>query len=693
MGPGLRQWWGRLMTFKWSDTPVKLEEGTPYSDWFLKQDDNAKREDEQFVISKGFDFLPGFRQKNHDASDNARNEITEALKYSFILPEKSKNPNDPDDWNTDQIIDKMPCVKPDAVLVGIIDTGIALGHRRFRDKNGYTRFISAWQQSTTFGCQSYMPFGEELYSDKINCLLKQHSRGNDLTQRLDEDMFNREASLIEPKRRLGHRDLEHMAAHGTHVLDLAAGFDPATTQAEELKKSRIIAVNLPPQSLHGSAGNFLALWVVFAFERILHVSDALWKKNFGEKKGGYPLVINISYGMQAGPKDGTSPLERYLRSRLRARQVPVRLVMPAGNDNLERSHLRGFLGRSLRPCVFKSKPNLTAPLRIQPDDWSSTYAEIWTKSLKPWLGVPVEYNRSVALKDVKLTITPPGHPPLPAPKLKDGEFIDLMNDAGKTVARLYAFEHRRRAQFVLAIGPTRRQGSEKARAPAGLWKIDIAYRKCLIDVNVFVQSDQSPTAQSRKGLQAYFDHPAYKVMKANGRPRDSFDYETGCSDDDYGKYGPVQIKGSQNALISLKRILAVGGYRVSDGRPALYSGTAHDFFGSENARNRIDASFPSEVAPAHFGLLASGSRDGSSASFRGTSMATALCTRAVAKELTNWDPNKPDPKLANNQWLIDAANKAEGDYMNYKPIHPLKSGFGRLPLPPNDVNRHRFRDS
>ncbi|MEO9898935.1 MAG: S8 family serine peptidase, partial [Paracoccaceae bacterium] len=149
----------------------------------------------------------------------------------------------------------------------------------------------------------------------------------------------------------------------------------------------------------------------------------------------------------------------------------------------------------------------------------------------------------------------------------------------------------------------------------------------------------------------------------------------------------------QNALISLKSILAVGGYRVSDGRPALYSGTAHDFFGSENARNRIDASFPSEVAPAHFGLLASGSRDGSSASYRGTSMATALCTRAVAEKLTNWDPEKPDPTLANNQWLIKAADRAESGHMNYKQIYPLKSGFGRLPLPPNNMNRHRFRDN
>ncbi|MEP0506002.1 MAG: hypothetical protein ABJD13_16045 [Paracoccaceae bacterium] len=538
-----------------------------------------------------------------------------------------------------------------------------------------------------------MPFGKELYTGDINCHLEKHSRCNDLTQRLDEDKFNREATLIEPMRRLGHRDLEHMAAHGTHVLDLAAGLDPAKTPAEELEKSRIIAVNLPPQFLHGSAGNFLALWVVFAFERILRVADALWKKNFGEQEGGYPMVVNISYGMQAGPKDGTSPLERYLRSRLKGRKVPVRLVMPAGNDNLERSHLRGFLGRSLRPNVFKSKPNLNVPLRILPDDWSSTYVEIWTKALKPWLAEPLEYRRNVALKDVKLTLTLPGHPPLLAPTLKNGEYVDLFNDAGKTVARLYALEHQRRAHFVLAIGPTRRHASAKARAPAGLWQIDVAYRKWLIDVNVFVQSDQSPTAQSRKGLQAYFDHPAYEVMKANGRPRDSFDYDTGGSDDDYGTYGPVQIKGSQNALISLKSILAVGGYRVSDGRPALYSGTAHDFFGSENARNRIDASFPSEVAPAHFGLLASGSRDGSSASYRGTSMATALCTRAVAEKLTNWDPEKPDPTLANNQWLIKAADRAESGHMNYKQIYPLKSGFGRLPLPPNNMNRHRFRDN
>ena len=236
----------------------------------------------------------------------------------------------------------------DTVIIGVVDTGIPLSHRRFRARDGRTRFLASWQQTAAWGTkkQKYLPFGRELYQPEIDGLIAVCGAG--LDGPIDEDAFNIAADLIEPNELFGLRDLEHSVSHGAHVLDLAAGVDPALAENKNdpLLDCRIIAVNLPPMYIHGSAGNFLSIFAELAVERILRVADTIWDVQYGEP-GGFPLVINFSFGKHAGPKNGNTVWEQAIQEMIAERQqrAPTMIVLPAGNQNLARGNARKMLGK------------------------------------------------------------------------------------------------------------------------------------------------------------------------------------------------------------------------------------------------------------------------------------------------------------------------------------------------------------
>ena len=78
--------------------------------------------------------------------------------------------------------------------------------------------------------QNQLPFGEEIYHDEIQERISKFSKNGFL----NEDEFNRDLGLVNPKDPFGQRDLDHTAAHGTHILDLAAGHDPNSSDAAVL---------------------------------------------------------------------------------------------------------------------------------------------------------------------------------------------------------------------------------------------------------------------------------------------------------------------------------------------------------------------------------------------------------------------------------------------------------------------------
>ncbi len=578
------------------------------------------------------------------------------------------------DWPT--VKDWLPTDKDlphdipeDTVIVGIIDTGIALGHRRFRRADGRTRFISAWQQTATYdqGPKQPLPFGHELFAKDIDELLWQHSgrpkngRAKLYDRWLDEEAFNRAARLVEPHRLLGHRDLDHAWAHGTHVLDLATGFDPDTTDAEVLERRRIIAVNLPPQALHGGAGNFLGYFAYFAAQRIVDVADRLWERNNPKPQPGiakgYPIVLNFSYGMHAGPKDGTMDLEvglaELIRERVDKGKSPIRLVMPAGNENVE---------RGAATEVVAPGNSLEVPWAMMPADQSSNYVEVWFR------GQP---------DNVDVWVTPPGQDPKMVPSLELGKYTDL---GDPVYARVYCLSHGDKIQLVVCVAPSLSH-RDIPIAPAGLWSLKVKVAGSLpLRLSFYVQSDQSLVSHGLTGLQSFFDHRDYRTHLENGRLLDSFTYDpsNGTPSDLEGGQGPVTRKGTHNAIASAEGVSAIGGYRLTDGEPAIYSSTASGIQGYPG-RPTITAIYPSDDAPSHFGLLAAGSRDGSAAAAHGTSVSTALATRDIVEAVAGWG-HDPNTYLGDEAWVRGQAN-GYARPSHYGDVAPLKGGAGHLPMP------------
>lgn len=581
-------------------------------------------------------------------------------------------------------------IPKDAVITGIIDNGIALGNARFRDApaaNGalQSRILASWQQAGVWAKGfSNIAFGRELFQKDIEALFAEHQTNG----WLDEDTFNRAAGLSEPHRRNAQRDLEFNAAHGTHVMDLAAGLDVTDTPAEILARRPIIAVNLPDRFSHGSAGNFLEYLAVYAIDRIVDLADLIWDEQHGAgtAPGAFPIVINLSYGMQAGPKDASMIFEAYCSEIIQRRadegKPPLRIMLPAGNDNLMRCHARALLGQEKEGEAQREKLGLS--WRVMPADQTSNFIEIHATPVYNALNGAVGDSGNTRMQ---LTIHPPGHD---AVRLsgKPGAYIDLWG-----FARLYCDALpeagnplRNRIRFILCTLPSMDLTDDTRTAPAGLWRLTLHYDGLVTDVSVFVQSDQALVAGSANAKRSYFDDPSYHRFANDGGLADTYSHPEAHHLDHWGQRGPIQRKGTLNAIASNTAGSVIGGFRLKDGAPAAYSSTtrAESLLAEETkGRKLISALFPADDGCLHQGLMASGVRSGSTAFIQGTSMSTALSTRCIVEAMLQ------NPDNGTEAWLKDSAKAFEAslprpdgiakNWVPYRDFMRLKTGGGRVP--------------
>lgn len=656
----------------------------PYAEWWETHEGTLPRNQSAFgsAAARSVDLEPySFRDATFGGLPQPAAPSRSRTSRSYYdasdrvpIPEHSINHgwNNGDDWLTPDL-DSISPVAADTVILGIIDTGIPIGHRRFRLENGKTRFLAAWQQTATYGGQ-VLPFGRELKEMQINHLLGLHSRED----RLDEDALNRAAGLVEPHLPTGHRDLDYRASHGAHVLDLAAGMDAHldVDTAELARRLRILAVNLPPQFLHGPAGDYLQFFASWGLRRIVALADALWQRDHKDHpQGAFPIALNMSYGMQAGPKDGSMLLDRLMSELLTqrepatgrtptARKPPLRIHMPAGNSNLYRCAAR-----------LKLDPQAEEVLgwRIQPDDQTSNHVELWTP--------PYDDTDALEPSDFEIALALPNAAPVWAPTPLLAHFAPF-----GSFARLSCFEHwldpaGSRRRIVFLISAARTYGTHPAAgnlAPAGLWRIFLRGPE-QIEIEAYVQSDQSLVLESPIGRRSYFDDEGYRRYWESGRPADSFCYGSG---EPAPGSGPVSRLGTHNALGTGPEIATIGGYRQTDGRPAIYSSTGR-------SDGDITAAYPSEDGAAYPGLLAAGSRGGSAVRFSGTSMTTALATRDVALDMLAHSADWSSPGLFDKHAIAAKAIASEGVRQpgGFKHVSTKKSGAGRIRMPP----RHRTK--
>jgi subtilisin family serine protease len=246
------------------------------------------------------------------------------------------------------------------VVIGFVDNGCAFAHLNFTipdPSRGIrrSRVTRLWDQSIQepkkWPAPTGFDYGSELPLDQHDMLTG---------QRLDAWEPNQpELSMEETHGRFGYvirenvdgKLIETEFAHGTHVMDIAAGNGdtPGMAPAAEL-----IFVQMPPYAIKEStelaSANHLLDGIAYIFERA----------------GNRPAVVNISYNSYIGPHDGTGLIEVGLDEFL---QRPNRaIVISAGNGGDQRCHAAR---------TIPARDSATLHWEIKPGDKTANFVEIW----------------------------------------------------------------------------------------------------------------------------------------------------------------------------------------------------------------------------------------------------------------------------------------------------------------------------
>lgn len=187
------------------------------------------------------------------------------------------------------------------VVVGIVDFGCDFAHKNFISSSGKTRIKAIWDQRGNAAANSLVQYGR---------LYKESDINNALTQ-------------AAPYTALGYTP--EVEAHGTHVMDIAAGSAGGTGVPGVAPRADIIFVEVAAadvpwdgvQSVGKSFGDSVQLLEAVKFI-------------FGQA-GTTPCVVNLSLGTNGGPHDGSTLVEEGL-DRL-VKQAPNRAIVIAASNS------------------------------------------------------------------------------------------------------------------------------------------------------------------------------------------------------------------------------------------------------------------------------------------------------------------------------------------------------------------------
>ncbi|MDD9923604.1 MAG: S8 family serine peptidase [Boseongicola sp.] len=650
------------MTLSWSDwqnAPASVDADAPYVDWF------------RTAVFGGSDEAEGLSLKPLPRAASVGGDLQPAPLPNFARPAPdttvATNPRIELSWTPDA----------DSVVVGVIDSAIALSHARFRRIDGGTRFLSAWLQAGDWRNGAAVPFGRELFRTEIERLMFHARRGD----AIDEAAFDRAAGLTQFGHARGDRRLEEAGTHGTHVADLAAGFDLRDSSLDEARRRiAMIGVGLPPRSCIGASGNFLEFYAIHAIDYILDRADRIWNAcGFGD--GSFPVVINLSYGLQAGPKDGQMLIEKVIAAaaaRAASEDRVIRVVLPVGND---------LLSEGAAEFNLASGQSSSLDVRVRPSDLTPNFVEVWSDEINGSPNPQSRHTASIAMSPLGTNIPGPSGPGQP------GQIATLTNSDRPDVplARIYVTAHddeplngdpsqKHRIAYVICTCPTQ-ESPIGLTAPAGAWTLQLTSEAQDQDTKVwaYVQSDQSLTFGSETGLAPTFAHPDFDMYDSTGRFIDAYSYEPTPVLTDVTP--PIQRLGTMNAIAHTEAARVIGSYRLTDGKPSIFSSAARtDAVGQ--GRVAPSALLPGEDGAARFGLIGAGSKSGSVIAMAGTSFSTALATRRIALELLNWiDNGRVGNAPGDEAWFAQITPNEDQNAQWPGATEPAKAGFGRMDGP------------
>lgn len=217
------------------------------------------------------------------------------------------------------------------VIVGILDSGVDYRHPDFIDASGKSRILTYWDQSLSYDGNNRYGFGYIFSQEELNALL---------------DEKNTEGNMPEPSRDFG--------GHGTHIAGICAGNGRASAGKNHgvAPEAYLLVVKLKNE---GES-------VFTDYANLMMAVD--YAVNYA-RENNYPLALNISYGSNDGPHDGSGLMERYLENCIFYGKNTVTIA--TGNEGLSRRHSAFHVKeRETRKISFSVAPGET-----------SLYLQLW----------------------------------------------------------------------------------------------------------------------------------------------------------------------------------------------------------------------------------------------------------------------------------------------------------------------------
>ncbi|MCC1493815.1 S8 family serine peptidase [Cognatishimia sp. F0-27] len=487
-----------------------------------------------------------------------------------------------------------------APIVAVIDDGIAHLNARFRDGDGQTRFHAVWLQAQeSTGDGNGVLAGEVLSRETINAHLAAAEKTGG-----EADVYGALNARLFPH--TGRRATDFSDSHGTHVLDLAAGANPGDPAADW----PLMAVSLPPDSIDDTSGTRCESYIVMGMRWILHEARRL--------DACAPVIVNISLGILAGPKNGGRFVEyQVAREAALWEEItgqPVRVVWSFGNNH--RDALMADLGFSGNDAGGEAQ---TLTWRVQPGDKTANYMEI--------------HPRKASSDRFALNVTTPCGTASGFVAIPVGASRQLIS-AGAPVAEIFhvpprdfGHGHGTPAHYVIALAPSEARDGFEPLAPAGAWHI--AVQDCAggpqAAVSLQIQRDDAPRGYRGETRQSYFD-----ASDAYAWDPEVMAY-LGLSED-----GAITHAGAHNAMASViaPQVFTAGAAMRSpvcatqdagNYRPARYTaqGSIWSVPGPTVSMVAEDGAFLS-------GVGGTGTQTGTCRFYSGTSAAAGRLSRALA---------------------------------------------------------------
>lgn len=523
---------------------------------------------------------------------------------------------------------------PAVPVAAVIDDGIGFLNARFRKDRDRTRIRAVWLQAADTLVAGDVVSGRVLDGAGINAHLAAGGDEAEVYRQVNRALYPVTDGALTNRR----------VAHGTHVLDLAAGAAPWGD--DPLRAVPILAVQLPPQSVRETAGRRMETYLVQGLRWLL--AEVLRQARGTDVP---PVVVNVSLGSLAGPGDRHAFLADWFRHEV-ARQArlgdgaKLRLVIAYGNARLARLSARGEL-------------RLSQPMeliwRLLPDDHTSSHLEIRADT-----GM---------IAGLRFALHPPVGSGLPGLEIAWPDHGTGLQLPGPVVAVTSSLDASGQSLLHIALAPTVGLPGLPA-CPPGAWRVELKTVEAEpVRVTARVQRDDTPYRYRILGRQSWLDHPQGwdwdRELRGYVAPR-SVEDAPGC---------PVTREGSCVA------------YAGADGPAILFAGAGVPVTG---APDRLRPSFYSSEGVVHFarpgesrgptliargddgvmlaGRRASGVVTGSVTRLSGTSMAAP----EVARALLRWFLATPSADQTTAAERIALTGSADWDRPD------PRTGHGRL---------------